>query len=387
LAANADINTFLQQELEGRRLYEVDALTAARWLHEEGLLKDSGARPGLPLRKKLRAGLIRGAEQRPSAKGGRWFIRRLRVESASGRELRNRHAGSQVPVDGESLYLGAAATRIHEDLIDQLGARAALEVLRRAKTLMPRVRKLFPDWPGVRIGRFDLVAPALLIAVGVPEDEVSRLSKGYQRQQSVDLRQFWRKISHTDELKRGTDRRIRPRPPTFRGAAARGKLEDVVPRGRVLPPDLPTLSSEEQREAKLRQQERTHRHQRLLKRFLSHVLTDGVQFWQDPVSFDLVLVPSDSKRSVLLGEVKTIGADEYRQIRTAIGQLFLYEQLYVRPRWPARKVLRCIVVERPIAPQLVRVVSRLRISCVFPKRNELSWLNDVAADDDRGWLR
>jgi hypothetical protein len=172
----------------------------------------------------------------------------------------------------------------------------------------------------------------------------------------------------------------------LRGAAARARLESIVVRGGASVSDLSTLSPQEQREAKRRQQERTIRHQRLLRRFLEHVVTDGVEFWQDPVSYDLVLVPSDGKRRLLLGEVKTIGADEYRQIRTAIGQLFLYEQLYVRPRWRARKVLRCIVVERPIAKELVTVASRLRIACVLPDQGGLTWLNDIAAEEDPAWL-
>ena len=68
------ITAFLQAELRRRRLSEVTAVQAASWLDERHLLRDSPSRPGLPLRNLLRAGVIGGAEQRPSKPYGRWFI-------------------------------------------------------------------------------------------------------------------------------------------------------------------------------------------------------------------------------------------------------------------------------------------------------------------------
>ena len=55
---------------------EVAAIPAARWLAEAGLLRESSARPGLPLRRLLRAGQILGGDQRPDRPQGRWWIRR-----------------------------------------------------------------------------------------------------------------------------------------------------------------------------------------------------------------------------------------------------------------------------------------------------------------------
>ena len=72
-----DINPCLQSRLRGQRRDEVSAVEAASWLDEAGVLKDSSSRPGLPLRKLLRAGRIQGAEQRPPASHGRWYIRRV----------------------------------------------------------------------------------------------------------------------------------------------------------------------------------------------------------------------------------------------------------------------------------------------------------------------
>jgi hypothetical protein len=61
-----DINAALQTKLRQHRSDEVTAVEAARWLDAAGLLKDSDARPGLPLRNLLRAHRINGAVQRPA---------------------------------------------------------------------------------------------------------------------------------------------------------------------------------------------------------------------------------------------------------------------------------------------------------------------------------
>jgi hypothetical protein len=76
LASDAEISAFLQRNLAILGLVEVPAVQAARWLDEGGLLADSPARPGKPLRDRLRAGRIASAEQRPSGANGRWFILR-----------------------------------------------------------------------------------------------------------------------------------------------------------------------------------------------------------------------------------------------------------------------------------------------------------------------
>ena len=55
-------------------LTEVDAVQAARWLDQAGLLGDSPSRPGKPLRDRLRAGRIHCGVQRPPQEHGRWFI-------------------------------------------------------------------------------------------------------------------------------------------------------------------------------------------------------------------------------------------------------------------------------------------------------------------------
>jgi predicted DNA-binding transcriptional regulator AlpA len=78
MAVPAEINRFLAQKIDDENINEIDAVSAARWLDEAGLLKDSTHHPGLPLRKHLRAGKINGAYQYPNR---RWVIRRSNKES------------------------------------------------------------------------------------------------------------------------------------------------------------------------------------------------------------------------------------------------------------------------------------------------------------------
>lgn len=72
-----NINNYLQVQLQRMGLNEVSAVEAAQWLDTAQLLNDSASRPGAPLRRLLRAGAIRGSEQRPSQPHGRWHIVRL----------------------------------------------------------------------------------------------------------------------------------------------------------------------------------------------------------------------------------------------------------------------------------------------------------------------
>ena len=66
-----EISEFLQLVLKIRKSSRVTAVDAAKWLDCVGILSDSPQRPGLPLRKRLRAGGIRGQHQESN---GRWYI-------------------------------------------------------------------------------------------------------------------------------------------------------------------------------------------------------------------------------------------------------------------------------------------------------------------------
>jgi hypothetical protein len=71
--APGEIGEFLQLVLRVRRLPRVSAVTAAAWLDAVGILRDSPARPGKPLRDLLRAGKILGQVQ---LRNGRWYVAR-----------------------------------------------------------------------------------------------------------------------------------------------------------------------------------------------------------------------------------------------------------------------------------------------------------------------
>ncbi len=78
-----DISDLIQERLHRSGAKAVAAVEAAAWLDKAGVLKDSPSRPGKPLRELLRAGQIRGGEQRPPSPNGRWFITTLAASGVS----------------------------------------------------------------------------------------------------------------------------------------------------------------------------------------------------------------------------------------------------------------------------------------------------------------
>jgi hypothetical protein len=83
------VNALIQQRMLSLGLAETTAVDAAGWLDKAGVLGDSPTRPGLPLRKLLRDGLIEHAFQLPNK---RWYITR---GAASFDEAKN---GASFPV-------------------------------------------------------------------------------------------------------------------------------------------------------------------------------------------------------------------------------------------------------------------------------------------------
>ncbi len=68
------INQYLQSELKMRNLTSIDIVEAAGWLDRRGILADSDSRPGLPLSKILRRGVIFGQRR---DENGKWHIDRV----------------------------------------------------------------------------------------------------------------------------------------------------------------------------------------------------------------------------------------------------------------------------------------------------------------------
>jgi excisionase family DNA binding protein len=73
----AYLNNFIQKHLVENNIDELSAVDLAKVLDENGLLKDSKSRPGLPLRRLLRSNRIIGNYQYPNK---RWVIRQSKSE-------------------------------------------------------------------------------------------------------------------------------------------------------------------------------------------------------------------------------------------------------------------------------------------------------------------
>ena len=97
MASVTEINNYLQTRLKELKLQEVDAVTAASWLEEAELLKDSQHRPGLPLRRHLRANQIIGAHQYPNR---RWVIR----QSGKEKQYTVSEAAQKLGVTEQTIY-------------------------------------------------------------------------------------------------------------------------------------------------------------------------------------------------------------------------------------------------------------------------------------------
>ena len=74
----AQINKFLQTQLQAKGYKSITAVEAARWLDNTGLLTDSPSRPGRPLRELMRAKRITGQRQTPERPNGRWFVDKVK---------------------------------------------------------------------------------------------------------------------------------------------------------------------------------------------------------------------------------------------------------------------------------------------------------------------
>jgi hypothetical protein len=139
------INDFLQHELVRRRLNEVPAVRAAAWLDHAGLLQDSRARPGKPLRDLLRDGRIGGGDQRPPRRSGRWFIIGQGEQSQSPPHPR---AVRPVTTSRTGVSRRAPTKRLPSESVDAL-ADAALMDLAGPASPLEAARSRVPEGPGL----------------------------------------------------------------------------------------------------------------------------------------------------------------------------------------------------------------------------------------------
>lgn len=156
-ASAQKVNAAIQGELARRRLSEVAAVEAARWLDQAGILRDSPARPGRPLRGMLRTGQILGSEQRPPKENGRWFINRQpdglghREAGGSADASSDAEEATELAVPGDSAEFAEPRSSVPAlSRMAELEAQAALalEVLGCSMPVIDTPCAL-PDEPGL----------------------------------------------------------------------------------------------------------------------------------------------------------------------------------------------------------------------------------------------
>jgi hypothetical protein len=156
------VESYIQEQLRRRRMPEVTAVEAARWLDSAQVLRDSPSRPGLPLSSLLRAGAIEAAEQRPARPYGRWFIVRAASDASRYRvEIPFRAATNARLAPPYELGDGARVELLRVDPRpeDRRDAQRPVTVL-FTKTSRFRSAYGFPDRIGRRRARRDPPPPA-----------------------------------------------------------------------------------------------------------------------------------------------------------------------------------------------------------------------------------
>ncbi len=145
------------------------------------------------------------------------------------------------------------------------------------------------------------------------------------------------------------------------------------------PSDEPqrATSPEDQEAAKDLTEERTERHQQLV-RATARACRPG-KFSEDQFSYDL-LVDLGTPGPIDLIEAKSIDNDAHKQIRNAVGQLLYYEHFIVRPTFPTRQIVKTVTVDKDVDNELAGFLEALDIGLVFVDGVSLHLRNDPAAN-------
>ncbi|WP_419921934.1 hypothetical protein [Candidatus Poriferisodalis sp.] len=136
-------------------------------------------------------------------------------------------------------------------------------------------------------------------------------------------------------------------------------------------------SPEDQQAAKDLIEERTERHQQLV-RATARACRPG-QFSENQFSYDL-LVDLGTPGPIDLIEAKSIDNDAQKQIRNAVGQLLYYEHFIVRPTYPTRDIVKTVTVDKDVDSELAGFLESLDIGLVFVDRADLHIRNTLAAN-------
>jgi hypothetical protein len=141
-----------------------------------------------------------------------------------------------------------------------------------------------------------------------------------------------------------------------------------------------TKTAEEQERAAALLAERTEQHQAVVRALAASITTNGT-FFEDPGSFDLLFVPTDAGKPIVLFEVKTVDDDAAQQCRLAVGQLSYYHFFEVSPQWEDRAVIEVAVFDKAIPDELSNYLAGEGItSTVMTTDGQWAMLNQVEPD-------
>jgi hypothetical protein len=163
------------------------------------------------------------------------------------------------------------------------------------------------------------------------------------------------------------------------GAPRRVRAGDVATPAAGDPEGWTALSPEEQIAATRLRFERTTRHQELVRALLVLLDADDIELYEDSSSYDVLHIPTEPA-VITIFEVKTLETDELTQTRLAVGQLFSYEHLNVRPRWEGRDVRHAVVYERAVDEGLTEFLDAISIAAFSLVDGQLNALNQHATD-------
>lgn len=135
----SELRAFLDDELRERDLDEVEAVEAAAWLDEAGLLADSASRRGLPLRRLLRAGVLPHVVQRPPVPNGRWFVVRSPERSTNLDSSRKGKAVEHL-VAATCILASGGELNVSTSLVDDEGVDLVFHRRGRGATLGVQVK-------------------------------------------------------------------------------------------------------------------------------------------------------------------------------------------------------------------------------------------------------
>lgn len=124
--------------------------------------------------------------------------------------------------------------------------------------------------------------------------------------------------------------------------------------------DFAALTPDEQAEAVRLRLERTTRHNDVVAQ-VAAAFRERFAVYEDPASYDALLVPRNHPADCYLLEVKTLDLDEVAQTNRAIGQLSWYLWAYVRPEYPDGIVHFGIVYDREPTDETCRFLESLGI--------------------------